>query len=194
VDEAGRGPLAGPVVAAAVVLPATGVPEGIDDSKRLAANTRARLAAQIRSAVGVQVGIGVVEPDDIDRLDILRATHVAMRLALLALDPLPDLALVDGLPVPGLPVRSMAIVRGDARSVSVAAASIVAKVYRDDVVATLDRLYPGYGFSRHKGYGTAQHLAALRRLGPCPAHRRSFAPVARCIVGSAVGRQPELPL
>ena len=126
---------------------------------------------------GVEIGVSVVEAGEIDRLNILRATHVAMARALSALVPLPELALVDGLPVQGLPCPSENLVKGDSRSFSIAAASVIAKVTRDHLMLELDRSCPGYGFAKHKGYGTREHLDALDRLGPCPAHRRSFAPV-----------------
>lgn len=176
VDEVGRGPLAGPVVAVAVVLP-PGFSLPVDDSKALAARTRERLAEAMLADPGVEIGMGTIDAEGIDEMNILRATHAAMRLALLALPSPPDFALVDGLPVPGLPVPAEFLVKGDSRSASIAAASIVAKVHRDRFMAAQDGHWPGYGFARNKGYGTAEHLDALRRLGPCPLHRRSFAPV-----------------
>lgn len=183
VDEAGRGPLAGPVVAAAVVFAPPllqDTPEalrGLNDSKQLSAARREELFAALNATGGVEIGVSVVEAGEIDRLNILRATHVAMARALSALDPLPELALVDGLPVQGLPCPSENLVKGDSRSFSIAAASVIAKVTRDHLMLELDRTFPGYGFAKHKGYGTREHLDALDRLGPCPAHRRSFAPV-----------------
>ena len=185
VDEAGRGPLAGPVVAAAVLMDRSllesdlhGVFPGLTDSKQLSAARRAVLFDLIAGHGSVRQGIGQATVEEIDRINILRATHVAMRRALEALGPC-DMALVDGLPVPGLPVASRALVGGDARSFSIAAASILAKVTRDRLMDDLDRRYPCYGFARHRGYGTAAHLQALRIHGPCPEHRRSFAPVAQ---------------
>ncbi len=185
VDEAGRGPLAGPVVAAAVAFPPLFLQHGIppelatvNDSKKLSAPARERLFEKMRALPQLSIGVCVLEAAEIDRLDILRATHRAMAGALEQIDPLPELALVDGLPVPGLPCPSHNLVKGDARCFSIAAASIIAKVTRDRIMLALDAEYPAYGFARHKGYGTAVHLAALRKYGPCPAHRQSFAPVA----------------
>ena len=194
-DEAGRGPLAGPVVAACVVLPpADGVPavlEGLTDSKQLTAKQRDRFFRILRGLPGVSIGVGRASVAEIDRLNILRATHRAMARAAAALRPPADFLLVDGLPVTGLPCPSRAIVHGDALSLSIAAASVVAKVTRDRLMAAADRRHPGYGFALHKGYGTASHLEALRRLGPCAAHRRSFRPVADAAPAHA--RQVPLP-
>jgi ribonuclease HII len=177
VDEAGRGPLAGPVVAAAVILPRELEVEGLRDSKILDAEARERLYVAITgAAVGWAVGEAGVE--EIDRLNILRATHLAMHRALAGLTPPPDGALVDGLPVQGIPCPHVAVVKGDALCVSIAAAAIVAKVTRDRRMRELDACHPGYGLARHKGYATAEHLRALRERGPAPCHRRSFRPVA----------------
>ena len=197
-DEAGRGPLAGPVVAACVMLPAgiaedVGPLDGLTDSKQLTRARREHFDRILRGLPGVGIGIGRASVAEIDRWNILRATHRAMARAIRALDALPDLVLVDGLPVPGLPCPSRAIVRGDALSLSIAAASVIAKVARDRTMAVLDRRHPGYGFAVHKGYGTAAHLAALRRLGPCPVHRHSFRPVAECDPALPHPRQAELP-
>lgn len=175
VDEAGRGPLAGPVVAAAVILHEGICPDGVADSKALSPTLRERLHEELVGSCSWSVGIAGV--DEIDSLNILRATHLAMRRALDGLGPSADFALVDGLPVPGLPVRHLAIVKGDARCLSIAAASIIAKVTRDRMMLALHEEFPQYGFDRHKGYGTPQHLRALAEHGPCPCHRRSFAPV-----------------
>ena len=182
IDEAGRGPLAGPVVAAAAILdPSLWADDGplsdVDDSKKIAPRRRALIYDRLRQADGVWFGIGVATVDEIDRLNILRATHLAMGRAVEALAEPPDYLLVDGRPVPGLPAPSEALVKGDARSRSIAAASILAKVTRDRIMQALDREYPVYGFAAHKGYGTRAHRDALERHGPCPAHRRSFAPV-----------------
>jgi ribonuclease HII len=177
VDEAGRGPLAGPVVAAAVVLPREIELTGVHDSKRLDAAERERIYEAIRECA-VCWSVAVVDHQEIDRINILRATHAAMAQALAALEPTPHGALVDGLPVQGLPCPHQAIVSGDALCVSIAAASILAKVSRDRIMVDLDEHYPGYGFARHKGYSTPEHLAALSELGPSPCHRRSFRPVA----------------
>lgn len=178
VDEVGRGPLAGPVVAAAVVFPRGVSLPAVNDSKKLTAPEREELERAIRAVPGVSIGIGEVSAAEIDRLDILRATWRAMQLAVEQLGKV-DFILVDGRPVKGLPYPSRAMVGGDGRSASIAAASIVAKVYRDRLMEEYETRYPGYGFAGHKGYGTAEHLEALRRLGPCPEHRRSFRPCGR---------------
>jgi len=175
-DEAGRGPLAGPVVAAAVVLAAP--IEGLADSKKLSARQRERLAMLIKSsATGWALGVASVE--EIDTLNILQASLLAMRRALLSLPCAPALALVDGLHLPELPCPARALVGGDGLEPAIMAASILAKVARDTLMDDLHAHYPVYGFARHRGYGTAVHLAALREHGPCPAHRRSFRPVAQ---------------
>ncbi|MET0268929.1 MAG: ribonuclease HII, partial [Sphingomonas sp.] len=179
VDEAGRGPLAGPVVAAAVVLDRARVPGGINDSKKLSAGARADLCAEIR-AMAV-VGVGVADVEEIDRLNILWATMLAMEravAALVAAGTAPAMVLVDGNRCPRWAHASQAIVSGDALCLSIAAASIVAKHERDRMMLAQDAIHPGYGWARNKGYGTADHRAALTRLGPSPLHRRSFAPVA----------------
>ena len=180
VDEAGRGPWAGPVVAAAVVLDRGCIPPGLDDSKKLTPRRRAALFDAVRAVAAVGVGIASVE--EIDALNILRANDLAMLRAIQALggasDPAPDAALIDGNRVPpGLPCRARALVGGDGRSLSIAAASIVAKVTRDRIMAELARSHPGYGWERNMGYGTPQHRAALTRLGVTPHHRRSFRPI-----------------
>lgn len=181
VDEVGRGPLAGPVVAAAVVLPDRGFDVEVADSKSLRPAVREHISRELWQRSDVEIGLGVVDVATIDAVNILRATHLAMRKALLALTSLPDWALVDGLPVPDLPCSAEFIVKGDASSASIAAASIVAKVYRDRLMSDYALTYPGYGFERNMGYGTAEHLAALHRLGVCPLHRTSFSPVARIL-------------
>ena len=185
VDEVGRGCLAGPVVAAAVVLPPGQRLPGLDDSKKLTAPSRQRLAAAV-GEVALGVGLGVVEAADIDRLNILQATLAAMRQALAALDPSPEHVLVDGNQRPHSPWPETVLIGGDGRSQTIAAASVVAKVHRDRLMVDLDRIYPGYGFAQHKGYGSAAHLRALRDLGPCPLHRRSFAPVLRSLPPTSV--------
>jgi len=177
VDEVGMGPLAGPVVAVAVVLPAAVDLSGLRDSKRLSAPAREALAERIRDQA-VACAVGKVWPEEIDRLNIYRAGLEAMRRAVASLDPVPDHVLVDARTIPDIAAPQTAIVGGDDSDGSIAAASIVAKVHRDAIMRHLDERYPGYGFGRHMGYGTEQHLAALRRLGPSPVHRRSFAPVA----------------
>ena len=180
-DEVGRGPLAGPVLAACVVLPEDFDLTGIADSKKLTERQRERAEARIRREA-LAIGLGLVEPDMIDRINILQATHQAMRDAFNALSPAPDYALIDGLPIRNFPCPAQkSIVGGDGLCASIAAASIVAKVARDRLMCEYDAHYPEYGFAGHKGYGAAKHLAALRQHGPCPIHRRSFAPVAACL-------------
>lgn len=177
VDEAGRGPLAGPVAAAAVILDPDNLPAGLDDSKKLSAARRDDLFDEI-FARALAISLSFAPPKEIDWLNIRGATFAAMRRALAGLAIGPALALIDGNAVPpGLCCRAEAIVRGDGRSLSIAAASIVAKVARDRLMRNLDGEYPLYGFARHAGYPTAAHRAALERLGPCPAHRQSFGPV-----------------
>ena len=184
VDEAGRGPLAGPVVAAAVVLPpawlASGVPpelRGLNDSKQLTEARREEFFAVLTRLPEIQFAIATVDAATIDRINILQATHRAMNEALAQLTPSPEHALVDGLWVKTLRFPQTPIVKGDARSYSIAAASVLAKVTRDRQAAAWDQQWPEYGFAGHKGYGTPQHLAAIRKHGPCPLHRRSFAPL-----------------
>lgn len=174
VDEAGRGPLAGPVVAAAVVLPPGTRIAGVDDSKRLPPDERQRLFGVIRERA-VAVGVAVVDHVTIDRLNILQATRLAMGQALAALDAEPEMVLTDYVTVPGLRCPQRNLVEGDRRSASVAAASIIAKVTRDRIMEEADREYPVYGFGRHKGYPTPEHRMALERHGPCALHRRTFA-------------------
>ena len=174
VDEAGRGPLAGPVVAAAVVLPPGTRIAGVDDSKRLPPDERQRLFGVIRERA-VAVGVAVVDHVTIDRLNILQATRLAMGQALAALDAEPEMVLTDYVTVPGLRCPQRNLVEGDRRSASVAAASIIAKVTRDRIMEEADREYPVYGFGRHKGYPTPEHRMALERHGPCTLHRRTFA-------------------
>jgi ribonuclease HII len=178
VDEVGVGPLAGPVVAAAVVLPDHPRLPGLDDSKRLAREPRERLAEQIL-AQALAVSVAEVWVDEIDRRNIYQASLLAMRKAVEGLAPQPDHVLVDARRIPGIAAAQTSIVGGDGLDASIAAASIVAKVHRDAIMARLDGEYPGYGFARHMGYATPQHLRALRRLGACPIHRRSFAPVSQ---------------
>jgi len=180
VDEAGRGPLAGPVVAAAVILVRKKELSGLNDSKKVIPKTRERLFREIaRQAV---VGVGVVDEKQIDALNIYQATRLAMKRAVLALNRTPDLLLIDGNMKLDLPLAQRAIVKGDQKSASIAAASIIAKVFRDAWMRHLDELYPQYGFKDHKGYPTPVHLACLEREGPSPVHRQSFSPVANCIV------------
>jgi ribonuclease HII len=194
VDEAGRGPLAGPVVAAALVFDRLfleteqyGLLQAVNDSKSLSESRRDELFDLLTSSFPCLYGVGVASVEEIDSLNILRATHLAMARALDAITPPPDFALVDGLPVPGLPCLSRAIVRGDSRSLSIAAASIIAKVTRDRMMLQWDCQYPGYHFARHKGYGTQLHMQALLELGPSPIHRRSFRPVREAMRLKASG-------
>jgi ribonuclease HII len=183
VDEAGCGPLAGPVVAAAVVFPcawAEGGLEsglrGLNDSKQLTEAQREKYYAILTSHPEIRWAVARVEVDVIDRINIYHAAHRAMNLALDQLQPPPEHVLVDGRPVKSMRFPNTPLVKGDARSYSIAGASVLAKVTRDGLMREFDRLYPGYGFAEHKGYGTPQHLAAIQTLGPCPIHRRSFAP------------------
>jgi ribonuclease HII len=177
IDEAGRGPWAGAVVSAAVILPRKGRPKGLADSKQLSAEAREDLAVAIRGCA--LVGVGSASPEEIDRLNILQATYLAMRRAVAALPSAPVAALIDGNGAPqDFPCPVETIVDGDAHVACISAASIVAKVERDRMMSELCAQYPGYGFSKHKGYGTSEHQQALARLGPCAIHRMSFKPVA----------------
>ena len=178
VDEAGRGPLAGPVVAAAVILDERQPIAGLADSKKLTAARRDQLYDEIR-AKALCCCVAQASVEEIDRLNILQATLLAMQRAVAGLRLKPGLVLVDGNRLPLLEMRAEAIVKGDAKVAAISAASILAKVTRDRGLELLDQRYPQYGFARHKGYGTAEHLQALRVHGPCPEHRRSFAPVAQ---------------
>ena len=191
VDEAGRGPLAGPVVAAAVVLPEDwaqdGLPESLkrlNDSKKLRESVREELYEAIQTNAVIVSAIAVVDAPVIDEINILQATHRAMNEALAGLEPSAEHALVDGRPVPSLTLPQTAIVKGDAQSFSIAAASILAKVTRDRLMVQYHQQFPGYGFDEHKGYGTKAHLLAIEELGACPIHRMSFAPLKKT--------QPEL--
>ena len=179
IDEAGRGPLAGPVVAAAVILPQKFRHKKLNDSKQLSARLREEIYAELISHPEIDWNSAVVGSEEIDRLNILRATHHAMRLAAQGLDRSPEHVLIDGLPVRPFPIEQTALVGGDALSLSIAAASVIAKVTRDRIMLEMDALYPDYLFAKHKGYSTAEHLARLREYGPCPIHRRSFAPVSQ---------------
>ena len=179
-DEAGRGPWAGPVTAAAVILDPNQPIDGLDDSKRLTAVKREALAAQIYARA--RVGFGLADTDEIDQFNILAASQLAMRRALADLGaPVPDLALVDGNRDPGLGIPTHLIIGGDGISVSIAAASIIAKTKRDGLMADLARQFPGYGFDQHMGYGTKAHQQALAQLGPCPAHRKTFKPIHKIL-------------
>jgi ribonuclease HII len=178
VDEVGVGPLAGPVVAAAVVLPDDPELPGLNDSKKLTRANRERLAEAIRCQA-IDWRVGEAWPEEIDRLNIYHASLLSMRRAVEALSPHPDHVLVDARTIPGIRTPQTSLVRGDSRDASIAAASIVAKVHRDAIMLRLDARYPAYGFSRNMGYPTPQHIEALRRVGASAVHRRSFAPVAR---------------
>lgn len=181
VDEVGMGPLAGPVVAAAVVLPRDVGIDGVRDSKLLNARQRTTLEESIRAAA-IAVGVGVVEHDEVDRLNVYQAGLAAMARAVASLAVEPQHLLVDARQLPDCPIRQTCVAQGDRTVYSIAVASIVAKVHRDRLMAEMDRQYPGYGFGKHSGYATAAHLRALRELGPSPIHRRSFAPV-RALLG-----------
>jgi len=172
-DEVGRGPLAGPVVTACVILPLDELIEGVTDSKRLSQKKRHLLEEQIL-AKALAVGYGQVEHDQIDRINILNATRAAMEMAVTDTVPSPDEVLVDAVTGLHIPVPYTSIIKGDLRSYLIGAASILAKERRDALMHHYDTLYPGYGFARNMGYGTAEHMAALRHIGPCPIHRRSF--------------------
>lgn len=173
IDEVGRGPLAGPVVAGAVILPEDCMILYLDDSKKLTERRRELLYDEIMEKA-VAVGIGVVSQEEIDRINILQATYEAMRQAVGNLGVRPDLLLNDAVTIPGLTQKQVPIIKGDAKSLSIAAASVVAKVTRDRMMEALDEKYPEYGFASNKGYGSAAHMAALRQYGPCPLHRRTF--------------------
>ena len=173
IDEAGRGPLAGPVVAAAVILPAGLNIKGVNDSKKLSPDTRERLFDTIMNKA-VSIGIGMGSPELIDHINILQATRHAMLEAVSQLVPQPDYILIDGISTINSPIPQKTVKKGDSLSLSIAAASIMAKVTRDRLMRELDGIHPGYGFSGHKGYGSALHMEAIRRLGPSPVHRRTF--------------------
>ncbi len=179
VDEAGRGPLAGPVSVAAVVLPVGFTHPVLNDSKQLTEAKRERLYDEITSDPSIRWHCVSIAADEIDRINILQATWAGMRAAALALQPLPDAVLIDGKPVKQYPLHQVALVKGDSLSYSIAAASIIAKVTRDRYMVALAHRHPEYGFEVHKGYPTPAHLAALKKHGPCPQHRRSFRPVAQ---------------
>ena len=182
VDEAGRGPLAGPVVAAAVIFQKKRIPKGLNDSKKLTARMREALFTSIMEKA-VAVGVGEASVDEIDLVNIRQATHLAMARAVRALNPAAVFALVDGNDAPALPCPCETIIGGDGRSVSIAAASIIAKVTRDRLMVALHEEHPNYGWAANKGYGTAEHLFALERFGATPHHRRSFAPIHNILYG-----------
>jgi ribonuclease HII len=179
IDEAGRGPLAGPVTAAAVILPEGFACPGLDDSKKIPMAKREKLFFQLTSDPSVLWAVASADREEIDRLNILRATHLAMRRAVESLATAPQYCLIDGLPVRDFPLPHDGIVKGDGLSLSIAAASIIAKVTRDRIMREIHDEYPQYGFANHQGYGTRAHLEALRVHGPCRHHRRSFQPVSQ---------------
>jgi ribonuclease HII len=179
IDEAGRGPLAGPVSAAAVILPADFTCLGLDDSKKISPSKREILYQRLTTDPEICWAVATASAAEVDRLNILRATHLAMRRAVESLSRKPDHCLIDGLRVRDFPLAHDGIVKGDGISLSIAAASIIAKVTRDRIMAELDRDFPEFGFAKHQGYGTKAHLEALRIHGPCCHHRRSFQPVAQ---------------
>jgi ribonuclease HII len=181
VDEAGRGPLAGPVVAAAAILPRDFRHKVLNDSKQLTPEQRDELYAELTARSDIHWAVGVSDVEVIDAYNILRATWRAMVLALDALPVKPDYVLVDGLRVPAIRIRQKAIVGGDAKSFSIAAASVIAKVTRDRMMLRVHEQFPNYNFAQHKGYATPEHLAALEKYGPSPVHRRSFAPVRQTV-------------
>lgn len=173
IDEAGRGPLAGPVVAGAVILPKDCTILYLNDSKQVSASRRNLLFEEIKEKA-VSYGVGIVSPERVDEINILQATYEAMHQAIENMDISPDILLVDAVTIPDIPVKQVGIVKGDAKSVSIAAASILAKVTRDRLMAEYDTIFPEYGFAGHKGYGSAAHIEAIKKYGPCPIHRRTF--------------------
>lgn len=173
IDEVGRGPLAGPVVTACVILPKDCEILYINDSKKLTEAKREALYDEIKSKA-IAVGVGVASPQRIDEINILQANYEAMRDAIGSMSVQPEILLNDAVKIPGVDIKQVPIIKGDAKSVSIAAASIIAKVTRDRLMVELDKEYPGYGFAKNKGYGTAEHIEALKQIGPCPIHRRSF--------------------
>jgi len=193
VDESGRGPLAGPVVAAAVILAPESVPSGLNDSKVLSQSRRELLLNEMLARNDIFVSLGIAEPEEIDRLNILHASMIAMQRAVSGLPSLPVMALIDGNRIPpNMPCPAQAIVKGDAKSLSIAAASIAAKVTRDRLMVEADLRIPGYGLAGHKGYPTKSHKDALQRLGASPIHRHSFKPVAE-VLGRGFGGQTVAP-
>lgn len=183
IDEAGRGPLAGPVVAAACILPARFALPGLNDSKKLTESRRGKLFQQIQSQA-LDYAIASAEPAEIDALNILQATKLAMKRAVEGLKTRPQHLLIDAVELPALNLPQISIINGDGLSASIAAASILAKVTRDRLMSELHNIYPEYGFAKNKGYGTAEHIKALQNRGPCPIHRRSFAPVGQAETGT----------
>lgn len=191
VDEVGRGCIAGPVVSAAVILPRGCLISGVNDSKKISARKRERLASQIKSEA-LAWSAASIFPPYLDRINVLNATRETMNLALAELNPAPDFILIDALTLPDIKIKQMSIVKGDSLSISIACASIIAKVERDALMDNMDDLYPGYGFSRHKGYATREHIEALCSLGVTGIHRTSFEPVKSLIMGGSNAQQPGL--
>ena len=182
VDEAGRGPLAGPVVAAAVYFSNYNhLPSKINDSKKLTPEIRQDIKLSLENSEHIHIGISIVDNVVIDEINILQATHRAMRNAIIDIKQKVDLCLIDGLPVPNLPYYSKNIIKGDSKSLSIAAASIIAKETRDDIMREFAKQFPQYGFEKHKGYGTKKHIIAIEKFGPCFIHRKSFAPIKRML-------------
>ncbi len=179
VDEAGRGPLAGPVSVGAAIVPTDFTHPLINDSKKLSEKKREALYDELCEREDIRWAVSIVEAEEVDRVNVLRATHLGMARAVKALGVIPGMCLIDGLAVPDFPYPHVGIVKGDGKSLSIATASIFAKVARDRIMREAAVRWPGYGFEKHKGYGTKAHLEALRTQGPCPIHRRSFAPVAQ---------------
>lgn len=188
-DEAGRGPLAGPVTAGAVILPRDYFLAGVDDSKKLTAKKRMQLAADIKKGA-VSWAVGFIFPPYLDRINILNATKAAMKIAVRGLNVKPDFLLIDAVRIPDININQYPIIKGDSLSISIACASILAKVERDMAMENFDRLYPGYGFARHKGYATKDHIQAIMKLGITCIHRESFEPVKSIVSGGEYGAQP----
>jgi ribonuclease HII len=185
IDEAGRGPWAGPVVASAVILNQNNFPQGLNDSKKLSPEKREALFDPIMNSA--DVGIGIVRAAEIDAINILQATYLAMARAMQNLKLQPTLALVDGNRAPPLSCAVQTIIKGDGLSLSIAAASIIAKVTRDRIMVEMDKQFPDYGFAKHKGYGTAAHAAMLLKYGPCAEHRKSFKPISKLVIPAKAG-------
>ena len=191
IDEVGRGPIAGPVVAAAVVLPQNTFIAGVDDSKKLSANKRRELAEEIK-VTAISWAVVAINTPYLDDINILNATRKAMHIAVAELCPGPDFLLIDALKLPDIGIRQQSLIKGDSLSFSIACASILAKVERDASMECFDLLYPGYEFAKHKGYATREHIKALMDKGPCEIHRSSFEPVKSLLAGGTYGQQPGL--
>lgn len=185
IDEAGRGPWAGPVVAAAVIINKLNIPKGINDSKKLSAKAREQLASEIFNTA-ISIGIGIIEAEEIDKINILQATFKAMRIAVSKLKTTPQYCLIDGNRDPKIGIDSDCIIKGDAKSISIAAASIIAKQTRDQIMKNAHEIYPYYGFDKNAGYGVPNHIEGLNKFGPCPIHRFSFKPIKQLTVKNAL--------